>query len=138
MKKKKKDEERINFLCVFVYFVGGGGDADGSYLAGRAVAGCIYINKQTLGILSFGWKVDVDDIIRPQKMFSANGFIFETRDACTYMAGNPPAGQRTDIIPCFVGINFTGLVDSCGNCKSTFKKCYKNINCYKTKLIVGI
>lgn len=30
--KKKKDEERINFLCVSVYFVGGGegGDADGA------------------------------------------------------------------------------------------------------------
>lgn len=36
---ERKKEERINFLCVFVYFVGGGGDADGSYLAGRAVAG---------------------------------------------------------------------------------------------------
>jgi hypothetical protein len=36
MKEKKKSG--LTF-CVYVYFVGGGGDADGSYLAGRAVAG---------------------------------------------------------------------------------------------------
>jgi hypothetical protein len=104
----------------------------------------VYINKKTLEILSFCWKIDVDDIKRPQKMFSTTGFIFETR---VVHCRQPAKGMKKKncrqkdghyIIPCLVGINSSDLVDRSGNCKSTFKKCYKKFIVTRHWLILEI